>query len=353
MSHTNERNKKQWGLFVLDIVMVVLLLLNLNLIIFDWLFASEFIRSVLKNYLPDFEQWYAVHIHRDFLRIDLIFVAIFLAEFFFHWIEDVYHKRHSKWYFYPFIYWYDLLGCIPVGSLRFLRLLRFITIIHRLHRMQIINIANMPLFDSFTKLINIVIEEITDRVVIRILRNVRNEIKHGTPVIHEITEQLIKPRQQQVIEWLSFKIRHVARRNEELYRDEIKKYVDKRISEAVQQNSEIKDLRLIPFVGKQIEQRIERATADIVFSVINGALADLGSPDNKVLVEDITNVLFEEDELTKEANRDINRMITDLIVQSLDVIIAKVSIKEWKYDDITKSETLLKEKIKENLNRTH
>jgi len=345
----SKSNNNQFGLFLLDIIMIVLLLLNLNLIVFDWLFQSETIRDLLEQFLPAFTAWYNVHIHQDFLRIDLIFVAIFLAEFFFHWAEDIYHKRHPKWYYYPILYWYDILGCIPIGTLRFLRLLRFVSIIHRLHRMKIIDVTKNPFFEVFSRFANIIIEEITDRVIIRILRNVKDEIQHGTPIIHKITDDVIKPQKQKLIEWLSGRIRFLAEQNAARYRDDIRTYVDRRIGEAVEQNEEINNLRLFPVIGNQIEAMIEKATADIVFNVINGAIADLGSPDNKVFVEDVTNLLLDDSEVDEEEVHSLNQMVTDLIVQSLDIIIAKVSIKEWQYKDIAQNETLLKQKLKENL----
>jgi len=349
MNLKSKTDDRQTGLIILDAVMIGLLLINLNLIVFDWLFQSELIRSQLERFLPAFSEWYAVHIHRDFLRIDLIFVAIFLTEFIFHWIRDIYHQEHARWYYFPFIYWYDLLGCVPIGSLRFLRLLRFVSIIHRLHRRGIIDVTRFPMFDVFTRFINIIIEEITDRVVIRILRNVRNEVKEGTPVINQIVHDVVKPRQKNVVNWLSMRIRHVARENALRYDEDIRHYVDRRIGEAVQESDDIKNLRMFPFVGKQVEQMIERATADIVFNVINGAIRDLGSEDNRVFFEDLTDIILQEIDSKDEQSPNINRIITDLIVQSLDVIIAKVSIKEWRYKDIAEQEELLKEKLRENL----
>lgn len=349
MSRNSNTDDRQTGLIILDAVMIGLLLINLNLIVFDWLFKSELVRSQLEQLLPAFSHWYAIHIHRDFLRIDLIFVAIFLTEFIFHWLRDIYHQVHAKWYYYPFIYWYDLLGSVPIGSLRFLRLLRFISIIHRFHRKGIIDVTRFPMFDVFTRFINIIIEEITDRVVIRILRNVRNEVKEGTPVINQIMHDVVKPRQKNVVNWLSMKIRHVARENALRYDNDIRHYVDQRIGEAVQESDDIKNLRMFPFVGKQVEKMIERATADIVFNVINGAIRDLGSEDNKVFFEDLTDIILQEIESDDERSSTINNMVSDLIVQSLDIIIAKVSIKEWRYKDLEDEEELLKEKLRQNL----
>ena len=48
-------------------------------------------------------------------------------------------QTYPRWYFYPFLHWYDLLGCIPIGSFRMLRLLRLISLTIRLQKMGIID----------------------------------------------------------------------------------------------------------------------------------------------------------------------------------------------------------------------
>lgn len=62
----------------------------------------------------------------------MIFVSIFIAELLIRWMVTIHQKTYHKWFFYPVIHWFDVLGCIPVGSFRWLRLLRVFSILYRL-----------------------------------------------------------------------------------------------------------------------------------------------------------------------------------------------------------------------------
>ena len=128
-------------LIVIDIIMMILLLANLTLILFDWLFSILFLNELLSKYLPDFYKFYDETIHQRFHAIDLVFVLIFLSEFIFSWILAVIQKAYYRWFYYPILHWYDLAGCIPVGSFRFLRVLRIFSILVRLNNLKVINLA--------------------------------------------------------------------------------------------------------------------------------------------------------------------------------------------------------------------
>lgn len=342
------KNRKNLPYVIIELVMMSLLIVNLNLIIFDWLFQSDTLRSLLNEILPAFHDWYAATVHPDFLLIDLVFVGIFLSEFFLRWMISIYKERYRKWYFYPFIHWYDILGCVPIGTLRFVRLLRVISILSRLHRMGVIDITRNPLFDFIAKYLNILVDEVTDRVVLRILKNIRDEVATGTPVIDQILDDVINPKKDLVVNWLSYRVQKIAAHNAEEYRNDIRNYVDHRIESAVEVNKELKQLQALPFVGPYTAKMIERATADIVFNVINGAIEDLGSPDNREFIEELTNITLN-DVLNDEDAAPLNQVVSDLIVQSLDVIMTKVRIQEWKYEDIADDENMLKEKLRANL----
>src|SRR5690606_35931745 len=106
---------------VVDFVMLGLIVLNLAWLLFDTLFTSQFIQRWLLWLAPDFTLFYRDAVHPDFVFYDLIFVAIFLTEFFLRWLVAIRRGTYHRWFFYPFVHWYDLVGCIPVGSFRWLR----------------------------------------------------------------------------------------------------------------------------------------------------------------------------------------------------------------------------------------
>ena len=117
--------------FLIDLFMIALVLFNLGLILFDWLFQVQFVQSGLATLLPAFHDFYRDTIHNDFLFYDLCFVAVYLTEFVVRWIAAIVRNTYHRWFFYPFAHWYDLLGCIPVGSFRWLRILRVVSLLLR------------------------------------------------------------------------------------------------------------------------------------------------------------------------------------------------------------------------------
>ena len=124
-------------IILVDLFMMAVLIANLVLILFDLIFTSAWVQALISKYLPQFYQFYLTEVHQDFFAIDIWFVGIFLLELIIRWIIAIRQKTYFRWFFYPFIHWYDVLGCIPVGSFRFLRVLRIVSIVVRLQKLKI------------------------------------------------------------------------------------------------------------------------------------------------------------------------------------------------------------------------
>ena len=48
-----------------------------------------------------------------FWLIDLPFLTLFLFEFGVRWSLSVRRREYARWYFFPMLHWYDVLGLIP------------------------------------------------------------------------------------------------------------------------------------------------------------------------------------------------------------------------------------------------
>ena len=107
----------------------ILLLLNLLFLLFDGLYNTAFIRDSLNAWSPAFVNFYDP-IHKNFILVDLVFITIFLTEFFVRWIVAIKTEEYLRWYFFPFLRWYDLVGCIPLGGTRIFRFLRIFSILY-------------------------------------------------------------------------------------------------------------------------------------------------------------------------------------------------------------------------------
>ena len=342
------RNSGQIGFFLLDFLMITLLVVNLAWIVFDWLFEYELIRSYLHQVAPAFTDSYAANIHPRFILIDLMFVSVFLTEFFIRWAMAVYHRMYHRWFFFPFIHFYDLLGCIPVGGFRFLRLLRIISITYRLQKNGIIDLSDTAPVRFSRKYYGILLEELSDRVTLNILTDIQQEVRNGGPVVDRIVNEVVMPQRESLVEWMSHRIEKVARHNYDGYRDDIQSYVQERINTAVDENEEFARLEQIPIFGSLVRNTIEKAIGDIVFSVINGIMQDLASERNRVLINETADILFDAI-LLKEEDTELNRLVVDTVDRSLEIVKQQVQVQQWKLRDLAEDEEDFRRRLREEL----
>jgi hypothetical protein len=325
-----ETLKNKYSILVLvDVLMMVLLIANLTLILFDWVFAISQVGNFFSEYTPDFYSFYNSGIHQNFHSIDMLFVMIFLSEFMFSWILAVIQKVYYKWFFYPIVHWYDLIGCIPVGSLRFLRILRVFSILVRLQNLKVIDLSNSYIATKLKKYYGILVEEISDRVVVNILEGVQDEITGGGQAMDNIFKKVIRPKQEQIVEWVSRRIEHVIDKDVLSKKEEINAYVHRLISESLKKNAELKTLDQIPIMGKMITETIENSISDAINNIIEQALEDLSSYKNRSLVRETTDVILNTLEY-KDQEGELNEIFTDISLEIIDIIKDQVRVKKWK-----------------------
>lgn len=321
-----ERNR---FLLAVDILMIVVVSFNLIWIVFDWSFQSYTFQSLVEMISRPFFEFYRDRVHPDFLFYDVLFIIFYLIELGIRWVGSVVKKDYPKWYYFPFVHWYDVLGCIPIGSFRFFRLLRIFALLMRMHRLGFIDITKSFFYDILARYLNIFTEEVSNRVVYNILTDIQDELNEGSPVVETILEQVIEPRRDDLVEWISQRVGIIAGKGYELYREDISQYVERRIGEAVDQNREIRQIASVPVVGSYISTRLEQAIGDIVLNVINGAITDLASERNRVVVDDVARLAVEAFQM-EDMDRNLHNIVLDMVNRSLDVIKARVTVQQWK-----------------------
>lgn len=315
-----------------DILMLVVLMLDLLWLMFDAVFNVEYVRDLLMEYLPRFSLFYGETIHPNFLFFDGFVVLLFLSEFFIRWIVAIYRKEHTRWFFYPVVHWYDLLGCMPMGELRLLRLLRVWAILYRLYQWEVLDMRNAAWFKAIAKYYNMLMEEIADRVAVRLLREVRTEIQRGKPLVDEIIDDVIKPHKQELIDWTAHSIQTSIHSQYSEHRAFLQKYVYGIVQNAMADNREVGNLEKIPMVGGYITDTLREAVASIVFGVFDRLMHDLTNqaqhPTIHFIIENIVEIL-----IGASAERLENPSLAAQIVnESIDLIIKRIDAKHWKQD---------------------
>ncbi len=329
MNIRNAFNGKHAILVLIDLVMMLLLFANLTLIVFDWLFAVSVINYAFSEYLPVFHAYYDANIHQNFSLIDLAFVSVFLGEFALSWVLAIINRAYHRWYYYPFLHWYDLLGCIPVGSMRFLRILRFISITVRLQKLQVIDFFDSYLGKKIGKYYSIIVEEVSDRVVVNILEGVQDELTHGGPVVDRIIKDVIRPRQQLIVEWISKRLAYVADRDLVQKKEEINNYVKELVKEGIKSNPEVKALERVPVMGKMAKEAIERTISSTILAMMNQVMNDLASYRNRLLINDSADLILNAIEF-RDDDTALNKMFIEIPVEVLEIVKDQVKVKKWK-----------------------
>jgi hypothetical protein len=333
------------GLFI-DLLMIFLVLLNLGLIFFDWSFSFDSFRSVVRFISEDFEHWYAHVISPRTSFLDLIFVSIFLTELLIRWGFAIHRKTYDKWFFYPFIHWYDVLGCIPMsGVFKAFRLFRIIGMVSRLHNLGIINLKETYIYRKLRKYIDIFIEEISDSVVLNVLNGVQNEVKKGNPVVEKIARQVIVPRQDDLNDWLSTRISQSVSSTYTKHRLDFYDYLKDVITRSVKENQEIKRIALIPGVGKLITDILDQAISNVTFNVIDNIMEDVAKGRNLAAIQDISEQIISNLTSHEHDNEQLSLMLTEVVSESLEVVKAQVRVKQWRINELLERKAKLQGKI--------
>lgn len=338
INRENLKKSHQTIWFVIDFVMLGLLILNLTLIIFDSIYYFEAIQDFFRQSLPAFYSFYQP-IHRNFIFYDLIFVSIFLTEFALRWAYAVWHGIYQRWYFYPFIHWYDLLGCIPTSGMRFLRVLRVVSIVYRLHRYGVIDFTHTRLYRFLAFYYDAFMEELSDRIVLKVLSGVQDEVRRGSPLLEKVHDNIIYPRKDILTGWISDRVADLASQGYVPNRGALRQYLEECINQAIRQNPEISRLKLLPIFGNQVRGTLEEAIGDITANVINQVMDDLSSSRNHDFINDLVDVFLPDrqkklvhkgTEDTEVAHRQDNEVLINLTIEIIDAIKDQVHHKRWR-----------------------
>lgn len=316
-------------LFLLwDLAMVVLVLLNLALIAFDMLFAIDALAAAFETIAPLAHAWYLHNIHENFLAIDLVFVAIFVFDVVLGWTIAVVEKQYLRWYFYPFAHWYDVLGCIPVAGFRLLRILRVISITIRLQRLGLIEIRDWAIYRKVMVVYDIIVEEVSDRVVVNVLSGAQREIASGgSELTDRVLQEIVQPRQQQLVRAASTRIEDAVIKAWQENRPEIRRYIGTLVHAAVHGNRALHNLERVPMLGSTVTHALDEAITDTVHEVLNEAVTGLESSDFDNLVQHITDTVLSQ---LLEQGAGEPTEFSEAVVEVLDLVKEQVAVKQWR-----------------------
>ena len=303
--------------------MLSLLVINLLWLLFDGLYATSAFQSILNAVSPEIVLAYAP-VHENFVLYDLAFISVFLFEFCVRWVAAVIRKTYVRWYFFPFIHWYDLVGCIPLGGARIFRFLRIFSILYRLQKFEIIDLRNTAVYRFVTFYYDVFVEELSDRIVVKVLSDAQKDIAAGSPLVDDISKQVIASRLPILTQWLSSIMVHIGESVEHKeHGSSVREHVQQSVGKAVRANSQISTLKLVPVLGSTIEKTLEQSITDIVTQSVINLLKDMTPEKIDDFVEHGIGRFSSEDQM-------LDQEVLKVVNECIELIKEHVSQQRWK-----------------------
>jgi hypothetical protein len=260
-----------------------------------------------------------------FWKIDLPFLILFWIEFMARWTFAVRRHTYARWYFFPIFYWYDLLSLIPVTALRPLRLLRIVSIYMRLRESDLSRIGKDFLSRGVAYISNIVTEEVSDRVAVRILSEFGEEVEDGTHV--RIARAAFEPRRADIERIVVDQIRAVLTNPETIER--FRQLLELNLETAVESSESLRSLPLPHIVVKPVVRAVGEVILDTTLETI---AATVDSREGQEALHAVAASILE-DLFYGPALVEIESLAKEISLQVIAQMKDVVTVKKWSLPD--------------------
>jgi len=319
---------RERGLLVWDLAMLALASANLALIIAVWIDDIGLIHRLIAAAWPIGQAAFQSSVVAQFDAINLGFVAVFIVDVLAGWLVAIQQKTHVRWFFYPFVHWYDVLGCIPVAGFRFLRVLRVFSALARLHRLGVIDVRSWALFQSAMVYYDIVAEEISDRVVIKIISGAQGELQSGgNRMVSRAINEVFEPRRELLVERAASQLEQVINESYQTYRSDLQRYVADVVHRGVACNAAVKNLEQLPLLGRTLNHALDDAIVDTVNSVLDEAVESCTRAEFKRIMKPLIDQIVER-LILEEAGEPSE--LEQALIETLELVKDQVAIKQWR-----------------------
>lgn len=322
--------KGSWGWKVAlsyDIFMMFLIIINLcclsaNAILMSdfgqWLFDFVRLPEVLSFYKTTLRPWVVI--------TEGWFTTFLIIELFVRWGIAIGLKHHSRWWFFPFIHWYEILSIIP--QLRFLRLLRAVAIGYNLY-----NHGYKVIPDAWYKranfYYNLVMEELTSRIVLTVLDGVKREISTST-THKQLIDDLVEHHRVLLATALADVLQESLGKELQAQRQDIARNVGQVVSKAIEDTPELTQLlRLIPLVGGRIEQQIQSIGQRLGENITQGLIEPFTYTDQAKDNPTFALISAKISQIQIEDNPHVDKLVASAVAESLEAVRQQVKVKQW------------------------
>lgn len=305
-----------------DMLMVVSVLASLVLLTVQYILQADF------GWITDLMTLLGVTPVQELILIKSLkntnhFITGFLViELLVRWLLAIIQRRYFRWFFFPFIHWYEVLGCLPI--LRPLRLFRTFIIAYRLYLLgYTILPSNWIIKGRFYY--ELVLEELSDRIVLRVLDGISSELKQNK-THYVLLDRIIETHRPQLIqvltEILESNLPSAIRKNQLI----ISQYVANAVERSLQNTPELQQtLQLMPIVGNLIAQRLESLSSKLAENMTLELMQPLTQPPYPIYSE-----VAQQIGSLHLHTPEFEALVNSIVIEAIDVIRDQVSIQQWK-----------------------
>ena len=320
----------QWKIFlVYDVLMMILIIINLLILGLNALILSDYGQWIASNlnltaaradYMQHWLPWVKV--------IDRAFLFFLIFELSLRWCIAIIGKHHRRWFFFPFVHWYEVLAIIP--QLRFLRLLRASVIAYRLHELGY-QVVPQNLLKRTKFYYDLVMEELTSRIVLTVIDGVEKELDTSS-THHALIHELIDDHREKFAIVLAEVLQQSLATALQQQRNLIAENIGDIVHQSIDDTPELKNiLRMMPVVGGLLEQRIQAIGRRLAENITQGIIDPLAQ--HNIVPKQHANPLISE--VTQQVSQvslnseHIDQLVESIVRSSLDTIRKQVKVKHW------------------------
>ncbi|CAG67794.1 conserved hypothetical protein; putative membrane protein [Acinetobacter baylyi ADP1] len=282
-------------------------------------------------------EFYKTHLHPWVITTEAWFIGFLIVELLVRWAISVVYKHHQRWFFFPFIHWYEILAIIP--HLRFLRLFRAGIVAYRLYEMGY-KIIPASWLQRGRFYYQVIMEELSDRVVITVIDGIKHELQTSSThkkILHDLVDHHRSLFATTLAEILQETLATELKAQQPI----MSQRVGEIVNQAIEDTPELTQLlRLIPIVGGRIESQIqsigqrlgENITSGLIDPFIQGS--DTAPNTNYQLIAQRVSELNID-------NQHLEQLVESIVFESIEAIRKQVKIKQWQ--EILKQQDQAKE----------
>ena len=316
-----------------DIIMLLVIVIDLSIISLDLLLMSKFMGQVAEWVnLSQPLQFYAENIHHPLRVIGGFFTIFLIAELGFRWLLSILAKQYSRWFFFPFIHWYEVLGCFP--QFRALRLLRAFFIGRKLYQLGY-QVLPQKWINRGKFYYDLVFEELSDRVILTATDNLRQQFADEQANQRFIDETFNKNRPQIQAMLSSILKQELGPQLRQMAQSqathELSVQVGVAVQEALNNTPELRRyLRMIPIAGGLIEGQLHSISQNIGENITQTLFSHLTqSHITDAIIDEVAEAVANIDLQNPELDALVNTIIDD----GLTAFENQVKVQQWKHQE--------------------